>query len=159
MCSSDLRSGAIRELATGLAFANGVALGPDEEYVLVNETAAHRITRVWLKGTKAGTTDRFIENLPGYPDNLSFNGRDVFWVALAGPRIKALEDSLASPFMRKVAYRLQMIGLMPSPAPELYGCIVAIGTDGRVRATLQDPGGMRVHSITSVNEKIGRAHV
>jgi sugar lactone lactonase YvrE len=148
-------SGRFEEKLNGLAFANGVALGPDEEYVLVNETAAHRITRLWLKGPKSGQKDTFIDNLPGYPDNLSFNGRDIFWVALAGPRSKALEDMMGSPFWRKVAYRLQMLGLAGSATPEHYGCIVAINLQGQVVATLQDPGGMKIHSITSVNEKDG----
>lgn len=153
--SFDPRSGSLQARMSNLSFANGVALGPDEEYVLVNETSAHRISRLWLKGPKAGQTDRFIENLPGYPDNISFNGRDLFWVALVGPRIRALEEQLGNPFMRKVAFRLQSIGLMPQPAPELYGCIVAINLDGQVVATLQDPGGRTINSITSVNEKDG----
>lgn len=140
---------------SGLAFANGVALGPDEEYVLVAETAQHRIMRLWLKGAKAGQIDTFIDKLPGYPDNLSFNGRDLFWVALAGPRNKALEEQLDNPFMRKVAYRLQAIGLAPPVQPDPYGCIVAIDLEGRVVATLQDPGGRVIHTITSVNEKDG----
>jgi sugar lactone lactonase YvrE len=148
-------SGRFEEKMNGLAFANGVALGPDEEYVLVNETAAHRITRLWLKGPKQGTKDTFIENLPGYPDNISFNGRDIFWVALAGPRSKALEDMMGSPFWRKIAYRLQMLGLAGSSSPDHYGCIVAINLQGQVVATLQDPGGMKIHTITSVNEKDG----
>ncbi len=153
--SFDPRSSTLQARVGGLAFANGVALGPDEEYVLVNETAAHRITRYWLKGTKAGTKDTFIENLPGYPDNLSFNGRDLFWVALAGPRNKALEEQLPNPFMRKVAFRLQSIGLLPQPAPEHWGCVVAIDLQGQVVATLQDPGGKVIKSITSVHEKDG----
>jgi sugar lactone lactonase YvrE len=139
-----------------LAFANGVALGPDEEYVLVNETAQHRIARYWLKGPKQGQADRFAENLPGYPDNISFNGRDIFWVALAGPRIKLLEDQYKSTFMRKVMYRLSMIGLAALPVtPEPYGCVVAINLQGQVVATLQDPGGRTINTITSVNEKDG----
>lgn len=153
--SFDPRAQSLQARMSGLAFANGVALGPDEEYVLVNETAAHRITRYWLKGAKAGQTDRFIENLPGYPDNLSFNGRDLFWVALVGPRIKALEDQLPNPFMRKVAFRLQSIGLLPPPAPEPWGCVVAINLQGQVVATLQDPRGQVIKSVTSVNEKDG----
>ena len=51
-------------------FANGVALGPKEDYVLVTETPGARITRLWLKGNKAGTMDVFIA---GYPDNISYN--------------------------------------------------------------------------------------
>ena len=153
--SFDPRSGSLQVRAKDLAFANGVALGPDEEFVLVNETAAARITRHWLKGPKIGTTDIFIENLPGYPDNISFNGRGIFWVALVGPRSKALEDQATSPFMRKVAYRLMSIGLAPAPAAEPYGCVIAINLQGQVVATLQDPGGRTINSITSVNEKDG----
>ena len=93
--------------------------------------------------------------MPGYPDNLSFNGRDLFWVALAGPRNKALEDQMGSPFMRRVLFRLQSIGLMPQPLGEPYGCVVAINLQGQVVATLQDPGGRTFRSITSVNEKDG----
>ena len=152
-------SGRIEEKAGGLSFANGVALGPDEEYVLVNETGLHRISRVWLKGAKVGTKDIFIENLPGYPDNISYNGRGIFWVALAGPRSKALDDALASPFMRMISYRLQMLGLAVAPQPELYGCIIAIDTNGKVLLTLQDPGGLKIHTITSVNEKDGLLYI
>ena len=152
-------TGRAEEKLKNLAFANGVALGPDEEYVLVNETMGHRIKRLWLKGAKATQSDIFIENLPGYPDNISFNGRDLFWVALAGPRNKSLEDSMGSPFMRKVAYRLQMLGLAAAPAPERYGCILAINLQGQVVATLQDPGGLKIHTITSVNERNGLLYI
>jgi hypothetical protein len=79
----------------------------------------------------------------------------LFWVALVGPRSKALEDQAASPFMRRVVFRLQSIGLMPATAADQYGCVVAINLDGKVVATLQDPGGRVIHSITSVNERDG----
>jgi sugar lactone lactonase YvrE len=153
--SFDPRSGSLQARLSDLAFANGAALGPDEEYVLVTESAAARITRYWLKGPKIGQKDVFIQDLPGYPDNISFNGRDVFWVALYGPRSKALEDQASSPFMRKVASRLMSIGLLPAPTTDPYGCVIAINTQGQVVATLQDPGGRTIKSITSVNEKDG----
>ena len=37
----------------GLQFANGVVLSPDESYLLVAETGAYRITRLWLGGARA----------------------------------------------------------------------------------------------------------
>jgi sugar lactone lactonase YvrE len=61
-----------------LMFANGVALGPADEYVLVNETLAARIARYWLSGPRAGQSDIFASALPGYADNLTYNGRGVF---------------------------------------------------------------------------------
>ena len=36
----------------GLFFANGVTLGPNEDYVLVNETGMGRVHRLWIKATK-----------------------------------------------------------------------------------------------------------
>ncbi|MEQ1867152.1 MAG: SMP-30/gluconolactonase/LRE family protein [Alphaproteobacteria bacterium] len=154
--SFDPRNGQLQKRLENLAFANGVALGPEEEYILVNETAAHRISRYWLKGPKQFAKDTFAENLPGYPDNISFNGRDLFWVALAGPRIKLLEDQMKTTFTRKVMFRLNMIGLAALPVtPEPYGCIVAIDLQGQVVATMQDPGGRTINTVTSVNEKDG----
>src|SRR4029450_4905702 len=50
-----------------LRFANGVALGPDDAFVLVNETVAARITRLWLTGPQAGIREIFLDRLPGYP--------------------------------------------------------------------------------------------
>ncbi|WP_240055662.1 SMP-30/gluconolactonase/LRE family protein, partial [Pseudomonas fluorescens] len=94
----DFQTGNTTVLMDKLEFANGVTLGPDERYVLVNETGAYRISRYWLSGPKAGTRDLFIDNLPGLPDNLAFNGRDRFWVALYAPRNALLDTMAAHPF-------------------------------------------------------------
>jgi sugar lactone lactonase YvrE len=51
----DPRTGHVEVALDRLMFANGVALGPGDEYVLVNETLAARITRYWLSGPKPGT--------------------------------------------------------------------------------------------------------
>lgn len=48
----DFSTGNTEVLLDQLQFANGVALGPDERYVLVNETGAYRISRYWLKGER-----------------------------------------------------------------------------------------------------------
>jgi hypothetical protein len=52
-------------------------------------------------------------------------------------------------------YRPLAIGLLSAPPPELYGCIVAIDLEGRIVATLQDPGGAVIHSLTSVSVRDG----
>src|SRR5690606_7985884 len=46
--------GRIERVLDGLQFANGVVLSPDESYLLVAETGAYRITRLWLAGPRAG---------------------------------------------------------------------------------------------------------
>jgi sugar lactone lactonase YvrE len=143
----------------GLNFANGVALGPNEDYVLVNETGAARIARFWLKGAKANTRDVFIDNLPGYPDNLSYDGKSVFWVALPSPRSEQLDGILPSPGLRRIIYRLMSIGLIPQPAPAKYGFVIALDRDAHVVANLQDPTGSTIQSITSVNAVGGNLYL
>lgn len=144
--------------AEGLNFANGVALGPDEEYVLVNETGAARIARIWLKGPKQGTRDIFAGGLPGYPDNLSYDGKGVFWVALPTPRNDQLDQLLPSPSMRRIIFRIMSVGLMSGPAQAKYGMVIALDREGRPVENLQDPTGTTISSITSVNASGGNLY-
>lgn len=58
-----------------MAFANGVVLSDDEEFVLVAETMKARVLRYYLKGPKEGTFDIFVDGLPGLTDNLSRDGK------------------------------------------------------------------------------------
>lgn len=64
-----------------LWFANGLALSPDESFIVVCETFASRIQKYHLKGAKAGTHEVFIEGLPGLVDNLTADA-DGIWVPL-----------------------------------------------------------------------------
>jgi len=144
-----------------LRFANGVALGPDDAFVLVNETIAARIMRLWLKGPKAGATEVFINGLPAYPDNLSYsgkgsgkgngkdNGKGIFWVALPAPRIESLEDIAGRPFLRKMLLRLpeSLVGVKPATV----GWIIGVDADGVIRHNLYDATGAYAN-ITSVNQ-------
>jgi hypothetical protein len=68
---------------TGLRFANGGALGPEDAFPLVNDTVAARVHYLRLAGPPAGTAGVILDGLPGYPGNLSYHGRGLFRVALA----------------------------------------------------------------------------
>lgn len=48
-----------RVVLRDLYFANGVAVSPDQSFVLVNETATYSIRRFWLKGEKQGPVGNF----------------------------------------------------------------------------------------------------
>lgn len=149
LLSYDVASGHARCLLNDLQFANGVALGPDDSYVLVNETGAYRITRFWLKGPRAGTHDTFVDNLPGFPDNITFNGRDRFWVALFAQR-DAIVDALAPhPAIRRSVARL--LALVPAPIPA-HAIALAYDIDGHLIANLQASGGDSYFPVTSVLE-------
>ncbi|MGE0129817.1 MAG: SMP-30/gluconolactonase/LRE family protein [Blastocatellales bacterium] len=132
-----------------IRFANGVALGPDDAFALVNETIGARILRLWLKGPKAGATEVFINGLPAYPDNLSYNGNGIFWVALPAPRIEPLDNLAGRPFLRKMLLRLpESLG---SVEPAAVGWIIGVDADGVVRHSRRDATGAYAN-ITSVNE-------
>src|ERR1051325_10966800 len=131
----DPKTKTTRTLLRDLCFANGVAVSPDQSYVLVVETGAYRVHRVWLAGAKQGQTDIFIDNLPGFPDGISSNGKDKFWLALVTPRDAALDKLLPHPFLRKVVARLPKL---LQPAPKRYSFVLGLDTNGRVIDNLQN---------------------
>lgn len=131
----DPKTRATRTLLKDLSFANGVAVSPDQSFVLAVETGAYRIHRVWLNGPKAGQTELFIENLPGFPDGISSNRRDKFWLALVTPRDKTLDKLLPHPFLRKVVMRLPKF---LQPAPKRYSFVLGLDGNGKVMDNLQD---------------------
>lgn len=145
----DFQTGKTSILLDKLQFANGVTLGPDDAYVLVNETGAYRISRFWLKGPQAGTHDLFIDNLPGLPDNLSFNGHDRFWVALYAPRNALLDGTAGHPFVRKMIVRA--LSVLPKPV-EKRGFALGLDLQGKVIANLQDASEGNYSPITTVRE-------
>lgn len=66
-----------------LRFANGVALSKSEDYLLYCESTLARVTKLWLKGSKKGKSEVFIDNLPGLPDNIHRNkAGDRFYLCL-----------------------------------------------------------------------------
>jgi sugar lactone lactonase YvrE len=131
----DPKTRTTRTLLSGLSFANGVAVSPDQSFVLVIETGAYRVHRVWLQGEKKGQTEIFLENLPGFPDGLSSNGKDRFWLALVTPRDEALDKLLPHPFLRKVIARLPKF---LQPAPKRYSFVLGLDVNGHVVENLQD---------------------
>lgn len=122
----------------GLHFANGVAVSPDGSFVLVVETGEYRVRRVWLAGERAGRSEVFVENLPGFPDNLTSDGAGRFWLALVSPRNRLLDALMPHPFLRKITLRLPTF---MQPAPARYGFVLGLDASGRVVENLQDPSG------------------
>lgn len=149
LLSYDPRTQNVRTLMDGLHVANGVAVGPDDAFVLVAETLQYRVMRYWLKGPKAGTSDVFIDNLPGFPDNISYNGRDGFWLALFAPRDPMLDAALPYPAVLKVFHRIPE-PLRPQAAK--HGRVLKLDMGGKVLVDLQDASDGAYAPITSVRE-------
>lgn len=129
--------GSIDVLATGLQFANGVALAADESFVVVAQTGGYELTRVWLTGPKAGTSATFGDILAGFPDNLSTGTDGLIWVAVASARKALLDRTAGLPWLRAAVWALPEV-LHPKPDRILWvkaldseGCVVhdLVGTD------------------------------
>jgi sugar lactone lactonase YvrE len=131
----DPKTKTTRRLMDDISFANGVAVSPDQSFVLVNETGRYRVRRYWLSGAKKGQSDIFIDNLPGFPDGILWNGHDKFWLALVTPRDPIFDRMLPHPFLRKIVMRLPS---MLQPAPKRYSFVLGLDLNGRVVANLQN---------------------
>ena len=148
----DPKAKTARTIFSNLYFANGVAVSPDQTFVLVADTGSYRLWRVWLKGPQQGKSEIFIDNLPGFPDGLSSNRRDRFWVALVTPRDATLDKLLPHPFLRKVVMRLPVF---LQPAPKRYSFVLGLDTNGKVVENLQDGSPECYAQIANVVERDG----
>lgn len=134
----DPATGKAKTLLDGLNFANGVAVSPDQAYILLSETGSYRIIRYWIAGPRTGQSEIIVKKLSSFPDNISTGLDGRFWVALISPRNAILDRLSGYPFLRKVIQRL------PSfirPKAVSYRHIIAIDGDGRILQDLQDPDG------------------
>ncbi len=147
-----------RVIHDNLYFANGVAVSPDQSYLLVSETSAYHIQRYWLRGPRKGQAEVFIDNLPGMPDNIHSDGHDTFWVGIpTGPRGRQMTDSVMPvPFVRQMLLRLPQ---QLRPAIPRSGYVLAVSSSGSVEATLQDPVGQSYTEITTAREHVGMLYL
>lgn len=141
------------QLLKDLRFANGIAVAHDQTYVLVNETGRYRTHRYWLKGPKAGQSDLFIENLPGFPDGISQGEDGLYWLAIVSPRDEGLDAIANNTFLKNV------VAKMPAslqPAATHYGFVLGIDGNGEIIHNLQNPAGKFAEntSVQQVGEDI-----
>jgi sugar lactone lactonase YvrE len=146
-------SGRTDLLLGGLQFANGVAVSGDGTYLVVNETGAYRVVRYWLAGPKRGTAEPFLENLPGFPDNVTWSPeREAFWIALYAPRVPVVDALASRPALRKMILRLPRF---TQPEPKRLAWALAVDESGLVVESLQDTSPSSYSPVTSVRERDG----
>lgn len=148
--------GSTEVLLTGLAFANGVALAPDTDSVLVAETGAYRIRRLWLNGAKAGESQVLVSNLPGFPDNLSSGADGITWVAIASVRNHLLDALLPLPGLLR-----QAIWALPArlqPQAHRIALVIGFDAEGEIVHCLRGSGD-RYHYVTGMREHDGMLYL
>ncbi|NRQ50856.1 SMP-30/gluconolactonase/LRE family protein [Aeromicrobium stalagmiti] len=134
--------GTLTMLLDGLAFANGVALAADESFVVVAETGAYALRRVWLTGDRMGAVEPFGPVLPGFPDNISTGDDGNVWVTVASPRDRTLDLLLPrAPFLRVAVWALPQ-RFQPQP-------------QHLVRLQAFAPDGTLVHDVAGQHDDFG----
>ena len=145
-------SGEVEVLLDGLQFANGVAVHPSGDWLAVAETAGYRVLRLWLDSGRSGECEVLVDELPGFPDNLSTDSDGLLWIALPSPRNPLLDLLLPrAPLLRRLVWALPE-ALHPAPLPALH--VQAVDADGTVvqdlRGTARD-----YHMVTGVRHHAG----
>ena len=142
--------GTVDVVLSGLQFANGVALAADESWVVVASTGSYRLDRVELPSGRHST---LVEALPAFPDNISTGSDGLVWVALASPRIAALDLAhRLHPAVRKAVWAL------PEPLQVKEKRVVWVrAVDGTTGEVVHDLRAVRpdYHMVTGVREVDG----
>jgi sugar lactone lactonase YvrE len=141
-------------IMTDLFFANGVALGPDDAYLLVAETGKSRILKYYLTGPEKGLTTIFANNLPAMPDNLSFNEDGTFWAGMVSLRDWRVESLAPFPELRRILGALPISWFEPK---SFYGFVLGFDLNGKVIANFQTADAYT--SITSAYEHDGKLYL
>ena len=142
-----------RTIVRGLCFPNGVALTQDEQHLIVAETGSYRIWKFQrsangimrrtgrhraLRGPRRfADAVVLIDNLPGFPDNVTRGDDGTFWTGLTKPRSAAIDGMAERPWLRAMTLRLPK---SLWPVPPAYGHVIGFDADGRVVA---GPAGSR----------------
>ena len=145
--------GTVTVVLEGLAFANGVALDTDEQFVAVAETGARTVVRWWIAGPRQGERDFLVRDLPGYPDNIARGSDGLIWVTIASPTDPLVERLQKAPMaLRKAVTRIPE-KLQPKPKETIR--VQAYDARGTLVHDL-DLSESGYHMVTGVREHDGR---
>ena len=147
----DINTGECSVVLNELFFADGIAVSPDETYVLVNELTRYRVKRVFVRGPKKGDVDVLVNNLPGLPDGISTGEDGIYWLAIYAPRDAVLDWAGPRPWFRKLLHRLPA-SLQPKPIRHPF--VLGLDASGKVVHNLQDADGLEFSQTTSA-EQVG----
>ncbi|KAG9132323.1 hypothetical protein Leryth_013003 [Lithospermum erythrorhizon] len=140
LLSYDPQTKVTKVLVRDLYFANGVVVSPDQKKCC---------KRYHIEGEKRGSVDMFIENIPGTPDNVMYDGEGYYWIALTTGQATLWDLALKYPFIRKIMGIIEKT--VGRPHMEKNGGALAIDLEGRPVAHYYD----QHLSMVSSSIKIG----
>jgi hypothetical protein len=116
----DLDSGTTRLIAEGFHFINGVLYDlhegkPREESVIVNQTSHFRVTRFYLRGPKAGSSEVVLDGITGMNDGMDRDAAGRIWLALFTEGSPVLTWLHANAWLKPVFMRVPSRRLLGRP--------------------------------------------
>ncbi|NME69821.1 SMP-30/gluconolactonase/LRE family protein [Flammeovirga aprica] len=143
-------------ISPGNYFGNGLVLSEDENSILVSETSKYRILRYWVSGKKKGQYEVFMDNLPGFPNNLKRSSNGNYWLGFTTKRSQQLDDIHPKPWMKK------MVFAMPDfmkPKADKYAMVMEISESGEILRVFTDQNGEVVKEAGAVLESNGKLYL
>lgn len=94
--------GSVRQVAENIAFANGMAMSPDNKTLIIAESHASRLTAFDIAADGTLSNRRAWAELDGYPDGICLDAEGAVWYAdvptsIAFGRAKAVRSCRPSP--------------------------------------------------------------
>ncbi|XP_061823240.1 adipocyte plasma membrane-associated protein [Nerophis lumbriciformis] len=158
----DTESRELSVVMENLRFPNGIQLLPDEESVLVAETTMARIRRIHVAGLNKGGMDTFMDNLPGFPDNIRPSSSGGYWVAMSAvrpnPGFSMLDFLSQRPWIKKLLFKLFSQEVMMKFVPR-YSLVAELHDGGLCSRTFHDPSGQVAAYISEVHEHDGSLYL
>lgn len=110
-----------KEVATGLVFANGIALSPDGNHLYVAETSARRLQTFARDAFSGKLTPENSFALPSGPDNIDVDDTGALWIA-GHPNLIAFLDYVGDPSKPSPSQILKVTvaGGIPQTAEPIY---------------------------------------
>lgn len=145
-------NGRVETLLKNLAFANGVALLPDESSVLVAETGRNQIIEFDLRKRQS----LLFASLPGVPDNMSTGESGLIWVAIPSAADWRLNTLKKLPYLARVVLA-KTVGRMKMPVKP-YAQVLGYNHYGRLVQQI-DINPEHYQLITGVREHQGKLYL
>lgn len=158
----DTESREVTVVMENLRFPNGIQLLPHEESVLVAETTMARIRRVHVAGLNKGGMDTFVDNLPGFPDNIRPSSSGGYWVSMAAvranPGFSMLDFLSQRPWIKKLIFKLFSQDVLLKFIPR-YSLVAELHDGGVCTRSFHDPGGLVAAHISEAHEHDGSLYL
>ncbi|XP_024013489.1 protein STRICTOSIDINE SYNTHASE-LIKE 6 isoform X1 [Eutrema salsugineum] len=136
LLSFDPTTRTTRVLLRDLYFANGVSMSPDQTHFVFCETPVRRCSKYYINEERV---ELFIQDLPGYPDNIRYDGDGHYWIAMPSAATTLWKVSMQYPFVRKLTGMAAKYGFEPMFMEnagvlqvDLYGKPIALYHDHKI---------------------------